>query len=100
VKRHRLAAVPVVLYTRPSCTLCEQAAHVIRREAKGCAIETVDIGHDDTLLKRYGLRIPVVSVNGVDIAEGHVAPGLVRAAVRQAARTATKPRVPRWRFWA
>lgn len=74
------------------------------REARGCTYMVIDIDSDDELVKRYGLRIPVVSIDGQGVAEGGLEPGVVRAAVRAALRATqrghTEPRAPRWRFWA
>lgn len=104
IRRQRRQSVAVVLYTRDNCGLCEQAHELIAREARGCTYMIIDIDEDDELAKRYGIRIPVVSVDGQDVAEGGLAPGVVRAAVRVAVRgqrsSHTKPRAPRWRFWA
>lgn len=92
--------ITIVLYTRSQCTLCTQAATRIDLEARGCTVVTVDIDTDDALLKRYGMRIPVVSVDGREIAEGAVQPGVISAAVRAARTDAGRSRVSRWRFWA
>ncbi|MEX2533305.1 MAG: glutaredoxin family protein [Nitriliruptoraceae bacterium] len=104
MRRQRRQSIAVVLYTRYNCDLCDQADELIVREARGCTYRIIDIDGDDELVKRYGIRIPVVSVNGQDVAEGALALGVVRAAVRAAVRTQrspdTKPGAPRWRFWA
>jgi hypothetical protein len=63
-------------------------------------VTLTDIDTSDQLIKQYGLRIPVVTVNGDEIAEGHVEPGVVRAAVTAARTRHNQPRVSRWRFWA
>jgi len=46
----------------------------------------IDIDSSDALLTRYALRIPVISVDGNEVAEGELQPGVVRAAVRAALR--------------
>lgn len=94
------AAVTVVLYTRDQCPLCDSAYQLIASEARRCVVTVVDIEQDDELLKRYGMRIPVVSVNGQDIAEGNLGKGVVRAALRAVRRSHRRARAPRWRFWA
>jgi glutaredoxin len=60
----------VTLYSRPGCHLCEQAERVLRRIAarSGFAVEVVDIEANDSLLKRYMLEIPVLAIDGVDVA--------------------------------
>lgn len=58
--------VQVRLYTRPGCHLCEE----MRREmlAAGCAdeyqLEEVNIDDDPVLKQTYGLKIPVLTING------------------------------------
>ena len=38
----------------------------------GAVFETVDIDSHDSLVSGYGLRIPVVRVDGIDLAEGTI----------------------------
>jgi glutaredoxin len=58
----------VRLYTRPGCHLCEEA----RREmlAADCAgefeLNEVNIDDDPALKERYGLSIPVITINGIE----------------------------------
>jgi glutaredoxin len=80
----------VVVYTRERCGLCRSAEAVVAREARGADVRHVDIDTDDDLVARYTIRVPVVAVDGVEVAEGQVAPGQVRAAVRAAARSARR----------
>ena len=44
--------------------------------------EEVDIERDDALLRDYGIRIPVVAVDGEELFEISVDPAALRAAVR------------------
>ncbi|HSK25053.1 MAG TPA: glutaredoxin family protein [Egicoccus sp.] len=74
----------VVVYGRATCGLCRRAEALVAREARGAEIVHVDIDGDDTLVARYGVRVPVVTVDGREVAELEVAPGTVRAAVRRA----------------
>ena len=55
----------LVLYGREGCHLCDDARVVLERV--GHPFEEVDIDTDDALLKRYLERIPVVSLDGVDL---------------------------------
>jgi hypothetical protein len=77
----------VTIYTRPGCGLCEEATRVVaavrdrlaarmRADAPGSpgatepfSVEEVDISGDDTLELRYGIRIPVVEVDGAELFE-------------------------------
>ena len=63
----------ITLYTRQGCHLCEQAQAVIAEVAAGRAtVEIVDIDTDEALRDRYTVRVPVVAVDGVEIAEYEV----------------------------
>jgi glutaredoxin len=82
----RRRAVEVVVYTRRGCGLCRAAERLVADEARGCEVTHVDVDTDEELVDRYGVRVPVVVVDGVEVAELQVAPGEVRRAVRRAAR--------------
>jgi hypothetical protein len=64
----------VTLYTKPDCHLCDVAHEVLEevREDFTFDIERVDISEDRGLRKRYGVRIPVVAVDGVELFEHRV----------------------------
>lgn len=76
----------VVVYTRATCGLCRSAEAIVAREARRAEVRHVDIDGDDDLQAAYNIRVPVVTVDGVEVAEGQVVPGVVRAAVRRARR--------------
>ncbi len=78
--------VEVVVHTRAGCGLCRRAEDLVAREARGAAVRHVDVDTSPELQERYGVRVPVVVVDGVEVAELEVAPGVVRRAVRKAAR--------------
>jgi glutaredoxin len=71
----------VVLYTRLGCHLCEEAERVLReqRAAVGFDLELVDVDRDPELARRYGVRVPVVAVDGVERFEYEVPVDLLRA---------------------
>jgi glutaredoxin len=56
----------VLMYSRPGCGLCDEARRVILgvRERTPFRYEEVDISDDDALELEYGIRIPVVLVDG------------------------------------
>jgi glutaredoxin len=74
----------VTLYTRAGCHLCEHAEQVLRNEQRTIpfALVTVDIDGDPELARRYGVRVPVVAVDGVELFEYEVPPNLLRAHLR------------------
>jgi glutaredoxin len=76
----------VVVYTRQGCGLCRRAEDLVAREAGGAVVRTVDIDGDPALRERYTVRVPVVTVDGEEVAELEVAPGQVRRAVVRARR--------------
>ena len=59
-------AARVVMYGRPGCHLCEQAAEVIARvcDDLGETWVEVSIDGDDALREEYGEEIPVTLVDG------------------------------------
>lgn len=76
----------VVVYTRARCGLCRQAEAIVAREARRARITHVDVDTDERLIERYGVRVPVIVVDGREIAAFEVTGGTVRRAVRAARR--------------
>ena len=74
----------VRLYSRAGCHLCEDARSVILRvrDRFWFAFEEVDIDGDDDLLREYGIRIPVVDVDGEEAFEIDVDAERLAALVR------------------
>jgi glutaredoxin len=64
----------VRMYSRPGCGLCDEAREIIlaERGRTAFAYEEVDITGDDELELAYGLRIPVVLVDGEELFEVRV----------------------------
>lgn len=83
-RRHR----PVVtVYTRSRCGLCRAAEEVVARIAgRSADVALVDIDADPALVDRYTVRVPVIAVDGVEIAEYQVNPRVLRAQLRAARR--------------
>jgi glutaredoxin len=71
----------VTLYTRVGCHLCEEAERVLEgeRAATPFRLELVDIDRDPELVRRYGVRVPVVAVDGVELFEYEVPTDRLRA---------------------
>jgi hypothetical protein len=71
----------IVLYERAGCHLCEEAAVLLDEMLGADRYDRVDIDTDDDLLVRYGHRIPVVTVDGVERLEVPITGPDVRALV-------------------
>lgn len=60
----------VTLYTRQGCHLCEEALRVIRDVARSPhVVAVVDIDADPLITDEYTIRVPVVEVDGQEIAQ-------------------------------
>ncbi len=73
----------VTVYTRAGCGLCRKAEAIVEREARDHIVVRVDIDADPDVQLAYNIRVPVIAVDGVEIAEAGLAPGVLRAALRQ-----------------
>jgi glutaredoxin len=73
----------VRLYSRRTCHLCEDARAVIQAERARQAFDfdEVFIDGDDGLERDYGLRVPVVEVDGREEFEYQVEPSRLRELV-------------------
>ena len=75
----------VVLYSRPGCHLCDVAREVVLsvRARVDFDFLEIDIEGDDDLELEYGIRIPVVEVDGEErfevTVDGSELAGLLRA---------------------
>ena len=78
---HRPHAVR--MYSRSTCHLCDDARAAVLQVAARAAFEfdEVLVDGDDELERRYGLRVPVVLVDGVEAFEYTVDPGRLYALV-------------------
>lgn len=61
----------VVLYARAGCHLCDVARETIAavRARHPFELEELDIDTDDGLVRDFGLRVPVVAVDGEEAFE-------------------------------
>lgn len=66
----------VVLYSRPGCGLCDRAREVLEAQRARTPFELteIDVTGDDQLELEFGIRIPVVSVDGRERFEIEVDP--------------------------
>lgn len=76
----------LVVYTRVGCHLCGEAELAARRIAlrTGVDVELVDIDADPALVERYTVRVPVVTLDGAEIAELQVDEDSLSMAVDEA----------------
>jgi glutaredoxin len=74
----------VVLYSRAGCHLCDAARDVLLAERSRTPFEMqeVDVAGDDHLEREYGIRIPVVEIDGRERFEYEVDPAELLAIVR------------------
>lgn len=64
----------VTIYSKPDCHLCERAKQVIARcrQKVDFALEEVDISQSSELFERYRDDIPVILLDGSEIARHFV----------------------------
>lgn len=77
------AALNVVLYTREGCHLCEEAERMLARIGKRLPLKLhlIDIDSDDYLQRLYMVEIPVVTVDGTEIARAPISEGKLEDAL-------------------
>jgi hypothetical protein len=79
------AIATVSMYSRRRCHLCDEARAVLLAQIASTPF-TFDerfIDGDDDLEKRYGLRVPVVEINGVEEFEYRVDTAVLRSLLRR-----------------
>lgn len=61
----------VTLYGKPGCCLCDEARSELEglRAKAPFELEEVDVSLDAALTRDYGERVPVVAVDGEELAE-------------------------------
>jgi hypothetical protein len=68
--RKRSEPLPIVLYTRAGCHLCDDMkaeiarARLSRAGPRACVLTEVDIDGDPRLVEAYGRSIPVLEIGG------------------------------------
>jgi glutaredoxin len=62
----------ISFYTRKRCPLCEKAKKTILelKEEFNFSLEEIDIDESDELTELYGIMIPVVHIDGEEVAFG------------------------------
>ncbi len=77
-RAHRL-----LMYTRPGCGLCHEMREQLEPWSSRPDVEftQVDISGDASLQERFGLRIPVLFVDGDELCFGRLDADLLREAL-------------------
>ncbi len=67
-------ARPLTLYSKPGCHLCDDLRTLLDglQPAYELAVEEIDITGDETLYARYRHDVPVLLVDGEEVARGRV----------------------------
>ena len=73
----------VVLYERAECHLCEEARLVLDALIGPDRYDRVDIDTSDELIVRYGFRVPVLAVDGIDRLEAPITEPDLRGVVAE-----------------
>ena len=75
----------VTFFTRVGCHLCDDARAAVMDavEATGAAFIEVDIDSAEDLTRRYGLTIPVVEVDGVEVARYSMTAAALEKSIRE-----------------
>jgi glutaredoxin len=85
-----VAGGPIVrMYSRRTCGLCDEARAVIQAEQARSSFEFDEafIDGDDSLEREYGLRVPVVLVDGVEEFEFTIDPARLRELITRSRPT-------------
>ena len=101
VRRARTRPRELVLYSRARCGVCRTAERQVHREVRSTvpwrrpSVRLVDVDADtegEGLAERYGVRVPVIVLDGVELSELELTPGVVRRALRRSGRARRRVR--------
>ncbi len=76
--------VELVLYSREACGLCDEMLAQLEPllSQHGASVRVVNIARDSELMRRFGVRIPVLFCQGEILCEGHLDSDLVVQSLR------------------
>ncbi len=79
------ASIPVTLYTRAGCQLCDEAHALLDTLAGslGFSLEAVDIDQDAELRDRYTEAVPVIALGAEEIARAPIRAAALEARLRE-----------------
>jgi hypothetical protein len=69
----------VVLYERAGCHLCDETRVLLDQMIGPDRYDRVDIELSDDLVVRYGFRVPVIAIDGIDRLEAPITAPDLRA---------------------
>ncbi len=71
----------VILYGKKECCLCDEAMEILQKVQMSLPfeLEKRDISDDRELLEKFGLKIPVIFVDGVEAFKYRVSENRLRA---------------------
>ena len=76
----------LLLYERDNCHLREEARLLLDELVGPDAYERIDVDADDDLVVRYGFRVPVLALDGVDRLEAPISAPDLHALLAEAHR--------------
>jgi glutaredoxin len=72
----------IELLSRQGCHLCEDVAEDLTR--LGIEFATIDVDQDEGLERRYGDAVPVIMVEGKEVARAPITPASLRSSLASA----------------
>jgi hypothetical protein len=73
----------LTLYERDGCHLCDEARVLLDQLIGPGTYSRVDVDADDDLVLRYGFRLPVIALDGVDRLEAPITAPDLHALARE-----------------
>ena len=74
-----------LVYTRGGCALCDEFIHELGAllEPAGLAFDIRDVDADAVSVRRYGMKVPVLTCDGSVVCHGRLDTGAVARLVRR-----------------
>jgi glutaredoxin len=78
-------AIPITIYSRPGCHLCDEMKSLVHQLAASfpLSVEEIDISDSEELEALYGLEIPVLLINGRKAAKFRITEAALRRALAE-----------------
>jgi hypothetical protein len=73
----------LLLYERDECHLCEEARDMLDQLIGPDSYARINVDSSDDLIVRYGFRLPVIALDGVDRLEAPITAPDLRALARE-----------------